>query len=182
MNCEPSERDELRAYWTGDHVLLVAVGSYVESCWSPRLERSVLTVWPPEFVLSKCRTADICLPVVTPFVISEAFPLGTRPEAVVVDHADGKDEVPVQDIPTAATAWSPPSPAVSEARDEVRVRATSLTSFADAIEEAFRKIPPDGPEGYTAAQVKRQWISRGGFVGITQYHVELLHLPFKDRR
>lgn len=183
MDCMPAECDEIRAYWAGDHVLMVARGSHPESCWGAQLQRSPLTVWPPEFLLSRCRTANICLKVVTPFVITEEFALNTQPAMVVVHHAGGKEDVPVQPIPTTAQSVSIGAlGAESEAGEgEIRVTATSLTSFAEAIELAFRKIASDGPEGLTAAQVERQWITRGGFVGVNQYHVGLLQLPSEIR-
>jgi flavin-binding protein dodecin len=63
--------------------------------------------------------------------------------------------------------------------DEVRVRATSLESFEAAIEAAFEQIEPDGPERLATARVDSQTISRGGVVGSTQYHVELVQVPWK---
>lgn len=184
MSCELSERDEIRAYWAGDHVLLVAQGSHPESCWRAQLERSPLALWPPEFVLSRCRTANICLEVVTPFVISQAFSLSTQPDTVVVHHAGGKDDIAVQPIPTAGESLSVEALASESeaARNGIRVMATSLTSFDEAVELAFRKLESDGPQGSAAAQVERQWVTRGGFVGVTQYHVELRHVPWPGRQ
>ena len=61
--------------------------------------------------------------------------------------------------------------------DEQRVTGTSLTSFADAAAEAFNDIPGDpDQEGLAAAEVTRAWLTKGGVVGSTQYHVELVRL------
>jgi len=59
--------------------------------------------------------------------------------------------------------------------DEQRVEATSLISFEDAIKQAFAQIPGD-PEkgGIASAEVARFSLSKGGFVGVTQYHVVLV--------
>lgn len=64
--------------------------------------------------------------------------------------------------------------------EKVRVRATSLESFEAAIEAAFEQIEPDGPEGLATARVDSQTISRGGAVGSTQFHVELVQVPWKS--
>ena len=183
MNCEPADRDEVRAYWAGDHLLLVARGSHPQSCWKAELRRSALTVWPPEFILSRCRTASVCLEVITPYVVTEEFPLNSQPETVVVHHAGGKDDVPVQLIPTATESISIEDiPSESEASQaDIRVTATSLTSFAEAVDLAFRKLASDD-RGLAAADVKRQWVTRGGFVGVTQYHVELRQLPWRREK
>jgi hypothetical protein len=66
-------------------------------------------------------------------------------------------------------------------REELRVEATSFTSFEDAIEQAFAKIPGDPErEGLASAEVVRWSLSKGGFVGRTQYHVELVAVEVSD--
>lgn len=51
---------------------------------------------------------------------------------------------------------------------------TSFTSFADAAQTAFDRIPGDPRrEGTAAADVTRLWLSKGGVVGRVQYHVQL---------
>ena len=52
---------------------------------------------------------------------------------------------------------------------------TSFTSFADAAKNAFDQVPGDPDrEGVAAADVRRLWLTKGGFVGRVQYHVELI--------
>jgi hypothetical protein len=59
--------------------------------------------------------------------------------------------------------------------EEKRVTGTSLESFAQAAASAFEQIPGDpNREGLAAADVARAWVTKGGFVGRTQYHVELV--------
>jgi hypothetical protein len=53
------------------------------------------------------------------------------------------------------------------------VTGTSFESFADAATQAFKDVPGDGPEGSAAAEVRREWLSKGGVVGRQQFHVEL---------
>lgn len=65
--------------------------------------------------------------------------------------------------------------------DEVRVTGTSLNSFAEAADSAFEKIESDGPEGAALARVDQLRLSRGGVVGSTQYHVEIVQIPWEQR-
>jgi flavin-binding protein dodecin len=59
--------------------------------------------------------------------------------------------------------------------EEKRVTGTSLESFEQAAASAFDEIPGDpNAEGIASADVVRTWVTKGGFVGRTQYHVELL--------
>lgn len=58
---------------------------------------------------------------------------------------------------------------------ELRVEASSQISFEDAINEAFAQIPGDPKrEGLASAEVARLSLSKGGIVGVTQYHVLLV--------
>jgi hypothetical protein len=58
--------------------------------------------------------------------------------------------------------------------DETRVTGSSLTSFDDAARTAFGMVRGDpNAEGMKAAEVSRMTMTGGGFVGVTQYHVEL---------
>lgn len=57
------------------------------------------------------------------------------------------------------------------------VTGTSMTSFADAAQAAFNEMPGhQGKEGLASAEVTRLWLSKGGVVGSTQFHVELTSL------
>lgn len=55
-----------------------------------------------------------------------------------------------------------------------QVVGTSLTSFDDAAESAFSRVVGDPRrEMLRAAEVERMWVTGGGAVGHTMYHVEL---------
>lgn len=58
--------------------------------------------------------------------------------------------------------------------DQTTVTGTSLESFAAAAAVAFDQVPGDpNREGMAEADVTKAWMSKGGFVGSTEYHVEL---------
>ena len=54
------------------------------------------------------------------------------------------------------------------------VTGSSLHSFDDAIQRAFDQVPGHpAHEGFARAGVARMWLTKGGVVGVPQYHVEL---------
>jgi hypothetical protein len=58
--------------------------------------------------------------------------------------------------------------------DAKRATGTSLTSFDEAAAQAFDELGADaGKHRPIEADVVRQWVESGGFVGRLQYHVEL---------
>jgi len=52
------------------------------------------------------------------------------------------------------------------------VTGSSLESFARAADEAFAEIPQQSNRE-VAARVTKLWMTKGGFVHQTQYHVAL---------
>jgi hypothetical protein len=59
--CQPLDPDEVRAFWVADGLLITAQGSFPESCWEARIRESPLTIWPPEFILTRCQP-ETCAP------------------------------------------------------------------------------------------------------------------------
>lgn len=59
--------------------------------------------------------------------------------------------------------------------EQLRSTGTSFESFEEAVNNAFAEIPGDpAREGLAEADVARSWVTKGGVVGRTQYHVELV--------
>jgi hypothetical protein len=66
---------------------------------------------------------------------------------------------------------------VTDAGGGRRVTGTSLESFSDAAATAFGDIEGEpGREGMAGADVVRMWLTKGGIVGRTQYHVEIAQI------
>jgi hypothetical protein len=176
--CELSERDEARAYWTGDSLLLVATGSLPETCWDVDIDRSLLDVWPPEFILRRCRTTSICLEVITPFTVADYFSFGSRPDTVVLHHRDGRDEIDVQDIPTdqigrTFAAW----PVGEEAEDfDEAVGLSPKLSFDEAFANALAQLPswkPAFPDDMATVLVVETGAWFGGIGGFHHLFVRV---------
>lgn len=98
-DCELSTRESIQAFYSDGGILLIrAQGELPTPCYEVDIDRNLLPVEPPEFLLKRCPTAPVCIQVVTPFDYAEIFHVGERPKEVIVHHAEGKDRVPVEDL------------------------------------------------------------------------------------
>jgi hypothetical protein len=62
------------------------------------LEQSPLRIFPPEFLLTWCRKPGIWPQHLTPYAVYELFPFPEDVAQVTVHHADGSDEVPIEQL------------------------------------------------------------------------------------
>jgi hypothetical protein len=142
--CEAATRQKAAAFWLGDGVLITASGETPESCWDVTIEKSLLTVWPPEFALVQCRTQGLCLEVMTPFTVSEFFNMNERPNSVVLHWRDGHDDLTVEDIPTQQLVPFGPADAGREVAGPDVDEAVGMSrrmSFDDAFADAINRLP-----------------------------------------
>jgi hypothetical protein len=163
-NCQLAMLDEngAHAYWLGTGVLITARGTVPESCWRATIRPSLPPIeHAPEFLVERCRTADICLPVVTDYSAAREFELGTEPKHIVLHHDGGRTEVPVEPIPTALESI------ITEAATAADLEATGISfafSFEDALDSALSKLagePSNIPVDVTVESIKA---GRGGII------------------
>lgn len=149
-DCELSTRTSLRAFHAHEHVLIVAEGELPSPGYDADIERSPLAIFPPQFNLRRCRKPGVFPQVVTPFRRSESFRIGpTRPEAITVHHAEGSDQVEVEDCGVELAAYGQalsggPAPGCPEGADEATGFSKSL-SFDEAFADALASLPPVTP-------------------------------------
>jgi hypothetical protein len=103
---------------------------------------SPLAVWPPEFVLGRCRSDVVCPEVITPYSTSEYFATGARPDQVIVHDRSGRREVAIEDIPTD-TLFA--STEVTEGEFDEAVGLSGNFSFDEAFRDAMAKLPKRNP-------------------------------------
>jgi hypothetical protein len=174
---ELADLDEARAFWTGDQLLLTANGTMPQSCWAVDVQQNLLTVWPPEFVLARYRTASICLEVITPFNVAEYFRLESRPESVVLHHRDGRTDVSVEDLSADQVALLGVLAAGTADFDEATGVSRSM-SFDEAFADALAQLPPRKPS--FPDQMSTVTVTETGawFGGVAGFH----HLFVRIRR
>ncbi|HWB70693.1 MAG TPA: hypothetical protein VG452_00620 [Egibacteraceae bacterium] len=106
-DCELSTRSSIRAFYAREHLLIVAEGELPSPGYLVDIEQSLIEIFPPQFSLLRCRRPGVFPAVITPFRHSESFRIGeTRPEQVTVHHAEGSDEVVVEDCGAELGAYA----------------------------------------------------------------------------
>jgi hypothetical protein len=148
-SCELSTRTSIRAFHAGGDLLIAAAGELPSPGYTVDIELSPIDVFPPHFNLLRCRKPGIFPQVITPFRHSETFRFGTIPEEVTVNHAEGSDQVQVEDCPDELGPYSKAlgvnaAQKCPEGADEATGFSKNL-SFDEAFADATAKLPPFTP-------------------------------------
>ncbi len=142
--CELSTRTAIRAFYAHEHLLIVAEGELPTPGFRVDIEQSPIQIFPPQFSLLRCPLPGVFPQVVTPFRYAESFRVGERPEAVTVFHAEGSDEVRVEDYGRALAPYAQtvgPDEECPEGADQATGFSKNL-SFDEAFAEAVANLPP----------------------------------------
>jgi hypothetical protein len=149
-NCELSTRTSVRAYYAAGNLLLVAQGELPTPGYEVDIEQSPVRTFPPQYNLRRCPLPGVWPDVVTPFTHSESFHIGgTQPEQVTVHHAEGTDQVPIEECgpelaPYAAAFGGGAERTCPEGADEATGFSKDL-SFDQAFAAALAQLPPVEP-------------------------------------
>ena len=112
-------------------VLIHAHGFHPTSGYQVFFEQSMLTIFPPEFLLWHIKPSGPVLEVITPFSVSTSFRADKPVEAVVVHDADGKHRVEVEQVPDRK------SPGKAAAKKPARAKITAAAATVAADLEPF---------------------------------------------
>lgn len=145
-SCELATRTSIRVFYAHEYLLIVAEGQLPTPGYDPLIEQSRLMIFPPQFSLLRCRKPGIFPPVVTPFRHAESFRVGERPEVVTVHHAEGSDEVVVEDCgrelaPYVQAVVRRSEQECPEGADQATGFSRNL-SFDEAFRDALAKLAP----------------------------------------
>jgi hypothetical protein len=175
-DCELAKISQVRAFWAEDRLIVSATGDVPETCWEVTIQKSLITVWPPEFAVERCRNEMVCLRVVTPYSASAEFEMGTQPNSIVVHHSGGSANVDVEQIPTVELF---PSSHADEGGDfDEAVGMSGSMSFDEAFADGIRHLPrwePSNPDEMSSVEVTGIGGWFGGFAGFR-------HLVIRVRR
>jgi len=168
--------EEARAYYFADHLLLTIVGQKPDPCHSVDLERSLLTIEPPEFIARWYAHSGPCPDVVTPYAYQEVFFVGGKRETVKLHHADGDFQVSVQEL----TQKVDEDPARAElALGNLPSEATGYSDawdLAEAFRDAIRQLPDRGvgiPDWLYTYEVTSIGAEIGGIAGFNRMYVKV---------
>jgi hypothetical protein len=168
-DCALCTRTSIRAFYAAGQLLLVAEGDLPTPGYGVDFNQSPIATFPPQFSLQRCSRPGIWPDVVTPFKYSESFGIGeTRPDEVTVHHADGADQVRVEDCPDELSPYAQAlgvgaAVACPEGADEATGFSKQL-SFDEAFADALAKLPPVTPTHPDTLQTVRV-LETGAFFG-----------------
>lgn len=147
--CELSTRTSIRVFYGEGHLLIVAEGELPSPGYDVMIEQSPIRIFPPQYNLQRCRKPGVFPQVITPFRVSATFRLDGPQEHVTVHHADGSDEVPVEEYEEALgpyrAALGPSESAECPPDADQATGFSKKFSFDEALANAIANLAPLEP-------------------------------------
>jgi hypothetical protein len=147
--CELARRISVQAIRVSGGVLIVAHGEAPTVDYRVDLQQNPLPVDPPEFFLTQCGAPGSWPEVATPYTVYESFSLAAVPGKVVVHHAEGRDDVQVEqpEHGLLGSLYADEETGGLEApplRADQAVGLSRTLSVDEAFQDAVRRLPPLG--------------------------------------
>ncbi len=96
--CELANRKSIRAFYVKEYLLIAAEGTLPSPGYSVDITQLPIRIWPPQYNVVECPKPGFWPPVLTSYRYAELFKIGSRPEEITVHHAEGADQVVVEDV------------------------------------------------------------------------------------
>jgi hypothetical protein len=194
--CSPASVKTASAVYYNGHLIITAEGTKPTLCVEVSIQRSPLTIFPPQYIVQACvDPAVICPPVITPYRAVNIFASGPV-DTIKLHTASGIQDVKVvkSDDPKGVAVTKGgggghlPSPlrlgrsleGVIESFDGGEPReATGYSdsfSFDEAFREAVANLPPrqvSYPDEMTTVTVTSIGALFGGIVGFQKMFVKI---------
>jgi len=172
--CQLARRTTLRAYRVEKYVLIVAAGELPTPGFDVDIVQSLLTIFPPQFSVVQCPRPGIWPDVITPYRYAESVPFPVDQDTVTVHHAEGRDEVKIEESPKELAAYAQaitgPADRVRPPREDQATGFSRKLSFDEAFANAVDSLPPiDPPVADALSRVEVLEIG-GLFGGIAGFH------------
>jgi|SRR5690349_16990835 len=154
---ELADRKEIRAFrLLTNQLLVIARGEIPTPGFEVDLQPSLLRIFPPQFVLVRRPLPGIFPQVVTPYEHTEIVPYPANQPTVKIHHAEGTDDVVIEDLDQQTAQFSYPA-GTGEARtcpegnDEATGFSANL-SFDEAFANALAALPTPTDPGVDRLQ------------------------------
>jgi hypothetical protein len=175
---ELAQRSSIRAFRSGRYILIVAKGDLPNPGYDVDIEPSPIRIFPQQYNLLQRRRPGIWPEVITPYTHGEVFVYPEDQLVVTVHHADGQNQVEIEDaggdlaefssvVSTAGFA----APSTNEATG-----MSSRLSFDEAFANALANLPtsaPSHPDQLTSVKVIETGGLFGGFAGFHHLYVRI---------
>jgi hypothetical protein len=179
-SCELAARTGIHAFRIDQDLLLVAEGELPTPGFRVDIQQDPRRIFPPQFSLLRCQLPGIFPQVITPFRYSETVRFPADQATVTVHHADGSDEVSIEDCGDELSAYaeamhgSPDRPCPPGADEAVGF--SKNLSFDEAFARALANLPPldvPGADILTRVQVMEIGGLFGGIAGFNDLFVRV---------
>ena len=168
---ELAERETIRAFRAGSHVVITATGHLPTPGWDVDIRPNPIRIFPQQFDLLRRERPGVAADVLQPYRYGEAVLYPVDQPIVTVHHRDGRDEVQFEDCGKELAGFAA---AVGNRTDEATPpEVTGMSrnlSFDEAFAHALAQLPPPGnshPDQLTSVVVTE---SGGLFGGIAGFH------------
>lgn len=144
-----AKRSSIRAFRAGSYILIVAEGELPNPGYEVDIQRSLLLIYPPQFLLLWRQRPGIWPQHVVPYRYGEVFRYPTDQARVTVHHADGQDQVEIQPVlpelaQFEAMVADRPQEAAAPGANEA-VGTSNNLMFDEAFADALNNLPPYDP-------------------------------------
>lgn len=172
---ELAQRERIRAFRAGRHVLITAEGDLPTPGWEVDIQQSPQDVFPPQYDLLQRVRPGVWADVVLPYRYAEVVAYPTDEPTVTVHHRDGADRVGIEECGedlrefadvVADRRSEPDSPPEREGVGMSR-NLSFDEAFAAAVADLPARLDAQHPDALTHVQV----VEIGGlFGGIAGFH------------
>ena len=145
-SCELANRSQIRAFRAGEHVLIVAEGELPTPGFDVEIQQNPRRIYPPQYDLLRCAKAGVFPDVITPYRHVETIRFPTDREQVTVHHADGSDQVTIEECGDDLAGYRQ---AVQGGTDRPAAKDTDeavgfsrALRFDEAFANALANLPP----------------------------------------
>ena len=169
IGCELASRSSIRAFRISENVLLVAEGDLPSPGFQADIRQDPRRIFPPQFDLLRCPRPGVFPQVITPFRVAETVRFPADQETITVHHADGADQVPIQEYgkelePYADAVKGSSDRPCPPGADEATGFSRNL-SFDEAFGHALANLPPLDLTGTADVLVRVQVVEIGALFG-----------------
>ena len=173
---ELAQRDTIRAFRAGRYILIVAKGELPTPGYDVDIEPSPLRIFPQQYNLLRRSRPGIWPAVITPYTVGEVFVYPEDERKVTVHHADGQDQVDIEESGLDLARFTEVVSAGGFAATNEATGMSSRLRFDEAFANAIAnlpKCPPTHPDELTSITVLETGALFGGFAGFHHLYVKV---------
>jgi hypothetical protein len=178
---ELARRTGIRAFRAGRYLLIVAEGQLPNPSFQVDVEQNPIRIFPQQYDLVWRQRPDIVPQVTVPYRYAEVVRFPVEPPAVVVHHADGQDEVRIEECGEELAEYAAVVTGGGGSTHAGGVEAVGSSRelrFDEAFADALADLPPSGTPVADALSRVVVTDTNALFGGIAGFH----HLFVRIRR